>query len=81
MFDTFHVIEQQVHPFIRQDKLSTFLHILEDTVLLITHHKNLLIGDVLVDDSNYRGQPDFKGKWLWFGKQSNKDWNETLKIC
>ena len=47
--------------------------------VVLTHHKNLLIGDVLVDDSDYRGQPDFKGKWLWFGRQNNKDWNETLK--
>ena len=47
--------------------------------VILTHHKNLLIGDVLVDDSNYRGQPEFKGKWLWFGKLHNKDWNKTLE--
>ena len=47
--------------------------------VVLTHHKNLLIGDVLVDDSDYRGQPYFRGTWLWFGKQNNKDWNETLK--
>ncbi len=46
--------------------------------VFLTHHKDLLIGDILVDDSNYRGQPDFEGKWLWFGKPGNYDWRETL---
>jgi 5'(3')-deoxyribonucleotidase len=46
--------------------------------LILTHRKDLLIGDVLIDDSKYRGQPDFKGNWFWF----NKDWNNrNWKAC
>ena len=35
--------------------------------LILTHRKDLLIGDILIDDSRWRGQPDFQGDWLWFG--------------
>ena len=46
--------------------------------LILTHRKDLLIGDVLIDDSRFRGQPDFKGQWFWF----NKDWdNKNWKAC
>ena len=46
--------------------------------LILTHRKDLLIGDILIDDSKYRGQPDFKGNWFWF----NKDWdNRNWKAC
>jgi len=46
--------------------------------LILTHRKDLLIGDVLIDDSKYRGQPNFKGNWFWF----NKDWdNRNWKAC
>ena len=47
--------------------------------VVLTHHKNLLIGDVLIDDTSYRGQPDFKGRWIHFG-QNGLDWGRTLKI-
>ena len=36
--------------------------------LILTHRKDLLIGDILIDYSHYRGQPDFKGLWFWFNK-------------
>ena len=46
--------------------------------IILTHRKDLLIGDVLIDDSRFRGQPDFKGHWFWF----NKDWeNKNWKAC
>ena len=49
--------------------------------LILTHRKDLLIGDVLIDDSQYRGQPDFKGEWFWFNQNwSNKDWKACLKF-
>ena len=34
--------------------------------LIFTHRKDLLIGDILIDDTRWRGQPDFKGEWYWF---------------
>jgi 5'(3')-deoxyribonucleotidase len=49
--------------------------------LILTHRKDLLIGDILVDDSRWRGQPDFKGAWLWFGSnQRCLDWPSTLEL-
>ena len=29
--------------------------------LIFTHRKDLLIGDILIDDTRWRGQPDFQG--------------------
>ena len=49
--------------------------------LILTHRKDLLIGDILIDDSRWRGQPDFKGAWLWFGTaQKCLDWPSTLEL-
>ena len=49
--------------------------------LILTHRKDLLIGDILIDDSRWRGQPDFQGDWLWFGtSQRCLDWPSTLKL-
>ena len=49
--------------------------------LILTHRKDLLIGDVLIDDSQYRGQPDFQGEWFWFNnKWTNRDWKACLKF-
>ena len=46
--------------------------------LILTHRKDLLIGDILIDDTRYRGQPDFQGEWYWF----NKNWpNRNWKAC
>ena len=49
--------------------------------IILTHRKDLLIGDVLIDDSQYRGQPDFKGEWFWFNQNwTNKNWKACLKF-
>jgi 5'-nucleotidase len=48
--------------------------------MILTHRKDLLIGDILIDDSRWRGQPDFKGDWFWFNKDSdNKNWKGCLE--
>ena len=48
--------------------------------LILTHRKDLLIGDILIDDSKYRGQPDFIGNWFWFNKDwDNRNWNACLE--
>ena len=36
--------------------------------VIYTHRKDLLIGDILIDDTRWRGQPDFKGEWYWFNQ-------------
>ena len=46
--------------------------------MVLTHRKDLLIGDILIDDSRWRGQPDFQGDWYWF----NQDWDSrNWKAC
>ena len=48
--------------------------------LILTHRKDLLIGDILIDDSRFRGQPDFQGEWYWFNKNWDKrNWNACLE--
>ena len=47
--------------------------------LILTHRKDLLIGDYLIDDSTWRGQPNFKGRWLHFGTDRRYlNWNSVL---
>jgi len=41
--------------------------------IVLTHRKDLLIGDILIDDTTYRGQRDFEGEFMWFGKHG-MDW-------
>ena len=48
--------------------------------IILTHRKDLLIGDILIDDSRFRGQPDFKGEWFWFNKNwNNRNWEACLE--
>ena len=48
--------------------------------IILTHRKDLLIGDILIDDSRFRGQPDFQGEWYWFNQNwKNKNWKACLE--
>ena len=48
--------------------------------IILTHRKDLLIGDILIDDSRWRGQPDFQGEWYWFNKNwNNRNWKACLE--
>jgi len=47
--------------------------------VILTHRKDLLIGDILIDDSDYRGQKDFKGTWMHFEPNEGSDWNYMVK--
>ena len=48
--------------------------------IIYTHRKDLLIGDILIDDSRWRGQPDFQGDWFWFNQEwDNKNWKACLE--
>ena len=37
-----------------------------------------IIGDILIDDSTYRGQPDFQGEFMHFG-QDGMDWSYVVE--
>ena len=43
--------------------------------LILTHRKDLLMGDLLIDDRLVNGSKDFKGDFILF-----ESWEETLKI-
>jgi 5'(3')-deoxyribonucleotidase len=46
--------------------------------VFLTHRKDMLIGDILIDDTTYRGQRDFKGTFIHFGVGYNKmNWTES----
>jgi hypothetical protein len=42
--------------------------------IIITHHKNLCIGDFLIDDRQKWGASLFEGKFLHFGSAQFPDW-------
>lgn len=43
--------------------------------MFLTHRKDLLIGDILIDDSTYRGQRDFKGRFIHFNPNKGIGWD------
>lgn len=42
--------------------------------LIISHHKELLRGEYLVDDRPNNGASEFRGKWIQFGSPEFPDW-------
>ena len=46
--------------------------------MFLTHRKDLLKGDILIDDSTYRGQTEFEGEFMHFG-QDGMDWSYVVK--
>ena len=50
--------------------------------LILSHNKNLNIGDYLIDDRTANGAGEFKGELIHFGQASQRNWNEVIKyIC
>ena len=47
--------------------------------MILTHNKNLSIGDFLVDDRLKNGVDKFKGEHIHFGTEKFPDWEVTLK--
>ncbi len=47
--------------------------------LILTHRKDLLKGDILIDDRPNNGAKDFEGTWIQFGTEEFPDWNSILK--
>ena len=42
--------------------------------LIISHHKHLNKGDILIDDRPNNGAKDFDGEWIQFGSERFPDW-------
>ena len=47
--------------------------------MAITHRKDLLHGDYLIDDRTANGAGEFNGKLMLFGSQKYPDWDAILK--
>lgn len=47
--------------------------------LILTHRKDLAIGDILIDDRLVNGAKDFKGIFIHFGSDKFPSWKETEK--
>ena len=47
--------------------------------LILSHHKNLLRGDYIIDDRGKHGTSGFKGEWLRFGSQEFPNWESVLE--
>lgn len=46
--------------------------------LILCHHKQLLIGDYLIDDRRFNGASEFTGEWIHFGSEAFPDWGTIL---
>ena len=46
--------------------------------LILSHHKQLLKGDFLIDDRRFNGASKFQGKWIHFGSDVFPDWISVL---
>ena len=46
--------------------------------LILTHRKDFLKGDFLIDDRPNNGAKDFEGEWIHFGSQRFPNWETTL---
>ena len=47
--------------------------------IITSHHKNLMIGDYLIDDRTANGAGDFKGELIQFGTETYPNWETVLK--
>ena len=47
--------------------------------LILCHHKNLLIGDYLIDDRRFNGASEFTGEWIHFGSDKFPNWKSVIK--
>ena len=47
--------------------------------VIITHHKNLCIGDYLIDDNTRNGVDKFRGEHIHFGTEPFHNWSAVLK--
>ena len=45
--------------------------------LILTHHKNLNVGDFLVDDRDKNGAAEFSGEFIQFGQGEFPDWKSV----
>jgi len=47
--------------------------------LILSKRKDLMIGDILIDDSPHNGSKDFKGKWIHYGSVQYPNWSHVMQ--
>lgn len=63
------------------DKVKWVTKYLDDVFhkrMIITHRKDLCIGNYLIDDRGKNGTSEFKGEWIQFGSERFPDWKSVL---
>ena len=63
------------------DKVKWVTQYLDDVFhkrIVITHRKDLCVGDYLIDDRGKNGTSEFTGEWIEFGSEKFPDWNSVL---
>ena len=64
------------------DKVAWVTKNLDDVLhkrVILSHHKDLLKGDYLIDDRPNHGSDAFEGEWIPFGSERFPDWATVLK--
>ena len=46
--------------------------------IILTHRKDLIMGDYLIDDRPNNGACDFSGEWIKFGSEDFPDWDSVI---
>ncbi len=46
--------------------------------LILTHRKDLVRGDILIDDRPNNGAEKFQGEWIQFGSEMFQNWLSIL---
>ena len=46
--------------------------------LILTHRKDLIKGDILIDDRPNNGAAQFDGEWIHFGSETYPNWEAVL---
>lgn len=46
--------------------------------IILTHRKDLCLGDYLIDDRDKHGASNFSGEWIQFGSDQYPDWDAVI---
>ena len=47
--------------------------------IILTHRKDLILGDYLIDDRPNNGASEFSGEWIKFGSEDFPDWDSVIQ--
>lgn len=47
--------------------------------IIITHRKDLVMGDYLIDDRSRNGTSEFCGEWIQFGSEDFPNWDSVIE--